>query len=51
MSEQKMSSGSWLVIGLVTVGVIAGLAALKFRRYPGQGSATQPTTTSTTPAR
>jgi len=51
MSEQKMSNGSWLVIGLLTVGVIAGLAALKFRRYPNQEPSTQPTPTTTPTAR
>jgi hypothetical protein len=32
--ERKTASGTWLVIGLVAAGILAGLAALKFRRHP-----------------
>jgi hypothetical protein len=44
MSERSMNSGSWVVIALLAIGVIAALAALKFRRYPTQEPVTQPTT-------
>jgi hypothetical protein len=29
-----MTSGSWLVVGLLSAGVILALVALKYRRYP-----------------
>jgi hypothetical protein len=46
MSDRKMNSGSWVVIALLAIGVIAGLAALKFRQFPTTEPTSQPTTAS-----
>ena len=34
MTPPKLTSGSWLVIALVTAGVILAIVALKVRRFP-----------------
>jgi hypothetical protein len=28
------ANGTWVVLGLLAIGVVAGLAGLKFRRFP-----------------
>jgi hypothetical protein len=49
MKSPKLQSGSWLVIGLVSVGLLLALIALKFRRFPEDWNknpaATTPSTT------
>ena len=42
MSERRLNSGSWLVIGLLALGFVAGFAALKFRQHPEKPPATRP---------
>jgi len=53
MTPPKLTNGSWLVIAVVTLGLILALIALKFRRFPHergpQNSTTQPAPT-TAPA-
>jgi hypothetical protein len=34
MSGQKISSGTWVVLALLAMGIIAALAGLKFRQMP-----------------
>lgn len=34
MTPPKLTSGSWLVIALVTAGLLLALIALKVRRFP-----------------
>jgi hypothetical protein len=34
MKRLKMTSGSWLVVGLVGVGLVLAVVAMKVRRFP-----------------
>jgi hypothetical protein len=43
-----MTSGSWLVVGLLSAGVILALVALKYRRFPEDRPEIPATTRTTT---
>jgi hypothetical protein len=49
MSEQRTTNGAWVVIALLAMGVIAGVAGLKFRQFPA-GRGNPPVTGATTRA-
>ena len=46
MKDRKTNSGTWLVIGIVALGVAMAVVGLKYRQFPGGGRpATAPATT------
>jgi hypothetical protein len=52
MSERKMSSGTWLVMGILALGVALAVVGVMFRRCPGgDRTATPPATTHGTAGR
>jgi hypothetical protein len=52
MSERKMSSGTWLVIGILALGVALAVVGVIFRRLPDGGrTVTAPATTQATAGR
>ena len=49
MSARNTGNGTWLVVGILLLGVVLALVGLKFRRFPERDGA-PPTTPATTQA-
>jgi hypothetical protein len=38
MGDTRTINGKWVVIGLIALGLVAAVAGLKFRQWPGDGT-------------